>query len=101
MAAGIEGIDTLCCGGVEFAQDASRSYDRALIKEVVHHLPDEQLSAMFRGAAHPAPPPLLFTWSFRLDFHSATPGRPTKIEDCATGWAGQASGSSSRPAASA
>ena len=48
-AAQLDGVVAVCSGGVEFAQDTARSYDRALIKEVVHHIPDEALAAMYAG----------------------------------------------------
>ena len=48
-ASKIPGITTECAGGLEFAQKAGETYDRALIKEVVHHLPDDDLREMFRG----------------------------------------------------
>eukprot|EP01043_Picozoa_sp_COSAG02_P061175 COSAG02_NODE_8163_length_2683_cov_3.156734_1_plen_252_part_00 len=49
QAAKIPGIRTECAGGLEFSQKAGEAYDRALIKEVVHHLTDEELRQMFRG----------------------------------------------------
>lgn len=49
QAAKIPGIRTECAGGLEFSQKADESYDRALVKEVVHHLPDEELRQMFHG----------------------------------------------------
>ena len=51
-AAKLPGVETACQGGLEFAQSQDSvvdGYDRALIKEVVHHLPDDDLSAMYRG----------------------------------------------------
>jgi 2-polyprenyl-3-methyl-5-hydroxy-6-metoxy-1,4-benzoquinol methylase len=45
----LDGVVAVCSGGVEFAQDTTRSYDRALIKEVVHHIPDEALADMYAG----------------------------------------------------
>ncbi len=48
-AARLPGVDTVCRGGVDFALDAKIRYDRALIKEVVHHLNDTDLLTMFKG----------------------------------------------------
>ena len=57
-AATLPGVDTVCQGGLEFAQTASMTsgYDRALIKEVVHHLDDEDLVAMYSGIFAQLPP---------------------------------------------
>ena len=57
-AATLPGVDTACQGGLEFAQMASMAgrYDRALIKEVVHHLDDEDLAAMYTGIFAQLPP---------------------------------------------
>jgi len=48
-AARLPGVDTVCQGGAAFALDAKIHYDRVLVKEVVHHLSDEDLTKMFRG----------------------------------------------------
>jgi len=42
-------VQTLCLGAVEFAQEEDQVYDRLLLKEVVHHLPDKEMPAMFAG----------------------------------------------------
>ena len=47
-AAALEGVATEHCGGVEWASKPER-YDRALIKEVVHHLTDDELGTMYGG----------------------------------------------------
>ena len=44
----LEGVKVICSGGVEFAKTAQK-YDKALIKEVVHHLPDDDLREMYSG----------------------------------------------------
>jgi SAM-dependent methyltransferase len=49
-AAKLPGIETVCLGGLEFATAGeTEGYDRVLIKEVVHHLTDEDLLATFKG----------------------------------------------------
>lgn len=48
-AASIDGLQVECLGGLEFSIAPNVYYDRALIKEVVHHLPDDDLAAMYGG----------------------------------------------------
>lgn len=48
-AAQLRGIDTVCAGALEFVRNHRICYDRALVKEVVHHLADVDLLSMYRG----------------------------------------------------
>eukprot|EP01104_Vermistella_antarctica_P002619 TRINITY_DN12837_c0_g1_i1.p1 TRINITY_DN12837_c0_g1~~TRINITY_DN12837_c0_g1_i1.p1 ORF type:complete len:281 (-),score=60.44 TRINITY_DN12837_c0_g1_i1:23-865(-) len=43
-------LDTLCCGGVEFAQKNDvKPYNKVLFKEVIHHFDAKERSTVFRG----------------------------------------------------
>eukprot|EP00240_Pyramimonas_obovata_P016149 CAMPEP_0118931002 /NCGR_PEP_ID=MMETSP1169-20130426/7497_1 /TAXON_ID=36882 /ORGANISM="Pyramimonas obovata, Strain CCMP722" /LENGTH=295 /DNA_ID=CAMNT_0006873447 /DNA_START=31 /DNA_END=915 /DNA_ORIENTATION=+ len=42
-------VETLCLGAVEFAQEENQVYDRVLLKEVVHHVPDAEVPGMYSG----------------------------------------------------
>ena len=43
-------LETLCLGATEFAT-RSEVYDRCLLKEMIHHIPAEELGAFFAGMA--------------------------------------------------
>jgi len=55
-AVGHPSVDTCCRGAVEFSQEADRRYDRVLLKEMVHHVPEEQLSVLYAGLARQLTP---------------------------------------------
>ncbi|KAK3251015.1 hypothetical protein CYMTET_39645, partial [Cymbomonas tetramitiformis] len=49
VANNYSGVNTLCADAVDFSQDNSIKYDRILLKEIVHHVPNEDIPKMFGG----------------------------------------------------
>jgi len=44
----LEGVDAICCNSVEFARKKDQiTYDRILMKEMVHHLSEEDFKTTF------------------------------------------------------
>ena len=48
-----EGVEAICCSGVKFAlKNDGSTYDRVLLKEVVHHLTEKDLETLFSCLLH-------------------------------------------------
>jgi len=56
LAASREGVATLLDDAVNFSQRPEQRYDRALLKELVHHIPQGDLLKMYEGIFSQLPP---------------------------------------------
>jgi non-heme Fe2+,alpha-ketoglutarate-dependent halogenase len=51
VAASRPGVTPVCLDALAFSQSEGRAYDRALLKEIVHHLPAADVAPMYSGLA--------------------------------------------------